>query len=56
MYRKQLSSVIDKIIQIDASEAEEVKPELLDDYKKLNEKCDDVITKIKTRKSKKEKK
>lgn len=55
MYRKQLNSVIDKIIQTDSAEIEEVKPELIDDYKKLNDKCDDVIFKIKTRKSKKEK-
>lgn len=52
MYRKQLSHVINNIIN---EVVEEVKPELIDDYKKLNDKCDIVIYKIKVRKQQEKK-
>lgn len=54
MYRKQLSSIIASVIQTDR-ELEEVKQEIIEDYQKLNEKCDHIISKIKTRKNKQEK-
>lgn len=40
------------IISTDGAVAEQVEPEIIDDYKSLNDKCDVVITKIKTRKQK----
>lgn len=52
MYRKQLITVINNIVE---EHNIQVKPEIIDDYKKLNEKCDTLILKIKTRKSKREK-
>jgi hypothetical protein len=48
--RKQINSKLEKIlIATEAATSVEVE---LDEYKKLNEKCDIVITKIKNRKSK----
>jgi hypothetical protein len=49
--RKQLATVIDQIVT--SEKVEEVETSTIDEYKKLNEKCDTVITKIKTRKGKK---
>jgi len=49
--RKQLTTVIDKIVTT-AADTTTVEPEIIDDYKKLNDKCDDVITKIRNRKEK----
>lgn len=51
--RKQLASVIDQIITSEQEQVSEVEASTIDEYKKLNEKCDTVITKIKTRKGKK---
>jgi hypothetical protein len=48
MYRKQLSSVINQIIQTENSYM--VQPEIIDAYKQLNDKCDKIISKIKNRK------
>ena len=55
MYRKQLSSIIASVI-LKEEELEEVKQEIIEDYKKLNDKCDHVISKIKIRKTIQEKK
>lgn len=49
--RKQLANVIDKIVSSKET-VEEVETSTIDEYKKLNEKCDTVIGKIKERKSK----
>ena len=51
--RKQLATVIDQIITSEQEKVAEVEASTIDEYKKLNEKCDTVITKIKTRKGKK---
>jgi len=50
--RKRLANVIEHIIEEDQL-VEEVEASTVDDYKKLNEKCDVVIGKIKNRKGKK---
>lgn len=47
------NSNAEKIILMDSIEVEE---QTINDYKKLNDKCDIVITKIKVRKEKKNKK
>jgi hypothetical protein len=52
-HRKQLSHVIDKII---TSTESTVRKDIIEDYKELNEKCDQVISKIKVRKEKSRKK
>ena len=49
--RKQLAEVIDIIV--DTKEAD-IEPSTIDEYKRLNKKCDTVIEKIKTRKRKKQ--
>jgi hypothetical protein len=52
--RKQLASVIDQILTTtEQDKLEEVESSTVDDYKKLNDKCDVVIGKIKSRKGKK---
>lgn len=51
--RKRLASVIDQILTTEKEQVSEVEASTIDEYKKLNEKCDTVITKIKTRKGKK---
>ena len=55
--RSQLSIFIDTILinclQKDNLNNEQVQDNIIEDYKKLNEKCDDIITKIKIRKEKK---
>lgn len=52
MQRKQLSTAIETVI-LSLPSQEGVETEILEDYEKLNEKCDQVITKIKVRKDKK---
>lgn len=54
--RKRLANVIDQILTSEKEQLEEVEATIVDDYKKLNDKCDNTITNIKTRKSKKTKK
>ena len=51
--RKQLANVIDQILTSEKEQLEEVDASTVDDYKKLNDKCDVVIGKIKKRKGKK---
>lgn len=51
--RKRLANVIDQILMTEEKELGEVEATTVDDYKKLNDKCDAVIGKIKTRKGKK---
>jgi hypothetical protein len=51
--RKRLANVIEQIIQSEKEQLEEVEVSTVDDYKKLNDKCDAVIGKIKNRKGKK---
>ena len=54
--RKQLATVIDQILTTEKEQLEELETTTVDDYKKLNDKCDVVINKIKDRKGKKSKK
>lgn len=49
--RKQLAQVIDEVLEADTDE--DVESTVVEEYKKLNDKCDDVISKIKVRKDKK---
>lgn len=51
--RKRLATVIDQILTTEQEQVSEVEASTVDDYKKLNDKCDAVIGKIKTRKGKK---
>lgn len=53
MSRKQLAQVIDEIIDAEPNIEKEIAPVVVEEYKKLNDKCDVVINKIKTRKRKK---
>ncbi|MGI0058143.1 MAG: hypothetical protein ACREBJ_00105 [Nitrosotalea sp.] len=50
---KRLANVIEEIITSEQEITAEVEASTLDEYKKLNERCDVVIGKIKTRKGKK---
>lgn len=54
--RKSLSNVIDNLLISYAltseKELEDVDNSIIDEYKKLNEKCDNIISKIKSRKEK----
>jgi hypothetical protein len=54
--RKRLANVIDEIITLETKQLEEVETSIVDDYKKLNDKCDATIGKFKNRKSRKKKK
>jgi hypothetical protein len=54
--RKRLSNVIDQILTSEKEQLEEVEVTIIDDYKKLNDKCDTTITNINTRKNRKSKK
>jgi len=54
MSHKQLARVIDQVLEGQEEKAE-VDQSTVDDYKKLNDKCDVVISKIKDRKSKSKK-
>lgn len=50
----ELNQQIDEIlVEETILTGETVKEEMIEEYKQLNEKCDAVITKIKTRKNKK---
>lgn len=51
--RKRLANVIEQIVTSEKETLQEVETSTIDEYKKLNEKCDVVIDKIKTRKGKK---
>ena len=48
MQHKSIDAKIKKIIE---EEAVTVEPDIIDEYKELNEKCDTVISKIKKRKN-----
>lgn len=48
--RKQLATVIEQVLTSEQEQVSEVEAATIDEYKKLNEKCDTVITKIKNRK------
>lgn len=48
--RKRLANVIDQIITSEKDELEEVETSIVEDYKKLNDKCDAVKAKISERK------
>jgi len=54
--QRHLSNFIDTLLLAyvlsNNNEMQEVKQTIIDDYKKLNEKCDSVILKIKNRKEK----
>jgi len=50
--RKLLANVIDQILISEQEQLEEVEATIVDEYKKLNDKCEATITNIKTRKSK----
>ena len=51
--RKRLANVIDQILTSEEEQLEEVESSTVDDYKKLNDKCDKVMGKYKNRKGKK---
>lgn len=53
MSRKQLAQVINEVIDTESNIEKEIEPIVVEEYKKLNDKCDVVISKIKTRKRKK---
>ncbi len=53
--RKQLANVIDEIITSEKEQLEEVEGTIVEDYKRLNDKCDATIVKFKNRKGKKKK-
>ena len=48
--RKRLATVIEQVLTSEQEQVSEVESSTIDEYKKLNEKCDTVITKIKNRK------
>lgn len=50
---KQLAQVIDQIIDTDPTIEQDIEPVIVEDYKRLNNKCDRVITKINKRKKNK---
>lgn len=50
--RKQIITVMDKIITKSEEEINGVTPSLITEYRELNEKCDGVIAKIRNRKEK----
>lgn len=52
MMRKHFTTVLDKVITASNEHIDQVEPSIISDYEKLNEKCDTVIAKIKTRKEK----
>jgi len=54
--RKRLANVIDQIITTEKEQLEEVESSIVEDYKKLNDKCEATIVKIKDRKGKKKSK
>ena len=50
--RNQLAKVIDQILEQEQEEVE-VESTTVDEYKKLNDKCDIVMSKVKSRKGRK---
>lgn len=52
--RKQSDSIFNRIINIEWTSSDTV-AEIIRDYERLNEKCDQIISKIKDRKQKKNK-
>lgn len=56
MQRKQLNSALNLILTETTEELPPVEEQIVDDYKKLGEKVDNVISKIKDRKSSRKKK
>lgn len=57
MTRQQLSAALNEIIiSSEPLSIEDLEESTVEDYKKLNEKCDKVMSKIKGRKDKKSKK
>ncbi len=53
--RKQINATINNLILINSEEPETVEDTIVEDYRKLNDKCDVVINKIKNRKKKSKK-
>jgi hypothetical protein len=51
-----LSQFVEQILTVSSDEEENTDDKIIEDYKKLNEKCDKVITKIKIRKKEHDKK
>ena len=51
-HRKQLAKVIEEIIVSEHLDVEDVNEQTIEEYKSLNQKCDQIISKIKDRKSK----
>lgn len=54
--RKRLANVIDQILTTEKEELEKVEESIVEDYKKLNDKCDATIVKFNNRKGKKKSK
>lgn len=54
MPRKQLAEVIEQVLEQESDKLD-LDSSMVDDYKKLNDKCDVVIGKIKNRKKRKSK-
>lgn len=54
MPRKQLAEVIEQVLEQESDKLD-LDSSMVDDYKKLNDKCDVVIDKIKNRKKRKSK-
>lgn len=54
MPRKQLAEVIEQVLEQESDKLD-LDSSMVDDYKKLNDKCDVVIGKIKNRKKRKNK-
>jgi len=50
-HRRQLANVIEDILISDYLDVENVSATTIQEYKSLNEKCDQVISKIKKRKT-----
>lgn len=53
MPRKQLAQVIEQILETQEENVKEADSTTVEEYKKLNDKCDIVIGKVKNRKGKK---
>jgi hypothetical protein len=53
--RKQMDDIFDEIITTDWVKDSEVVTKIIQEYEKLNEKCDRVILKIKERKQRQKK-
>lgn len=49
-HRQQINANMNQVLNDETLDP--IEPDLVDEYKKLSEKCDIVITKIKTRKQK----